>query len=73
LLRRSMKQKLFNELHFILGQASYPLNVFLIKMLQGYQIDNVIYMIEGIKNQVPVQKLLSLADPLGMFEELKNV
>jgi len=30
-------------------------------------------MIEGIKNNVPIQKLLSLADPLGMFEELKNV
>lgn len=45
-----MKEKLFNEIKFIIGQASYPLNAFLVKMLQGYQIDNVIYMIEGIKN-----------------------
>jgi vacuolar-type H+-ATPase subunit C/Vma6 len=68
-----MKKKLFEELKFIIGQAAYPLNVFMMKMLQGYQIDNVIYMIEGIKNNIPIQKLMSLADPLGEFEELKNV
>lgn len=73
LLRRSMLMKLAQEIHFIAGQASYPLNAFLFKMLQGHQINNVIYLIEGLKNNVPIQKLLSLADPLGMFDELKNV
>jgi vacuolar-type H+-ATPase subunit C/Vma6 len=73
LLRRSMKKKLFEELKYIIGQASYPLNKFMMMMLQGYQIDNVIYMIEGIKNNIPIQKLMSLADPLGEFDELKNV
>lgn len=48
-LRREMKQKLYKEFHYIQGQAVYPLNAFLTKMLHGYQIDNVVYMIEGLK------------------------
>lgn len=48
-LRRAMKEKLFKEFQYIQGQAVYPLNAFLTKMLHGYQIDNVVYMIEGLK------------------------
>ena len=36
LLRRAMKEKLYKEIMFIVGQAAYPLNAFLMKMLQGY-------------------------------------
>lgn len=72
-LRRAMKQKLFNEIVYIIGQSVYPLNAFLTRMLHGYQIDNVVYMIEGIKTGRTPAQLLSQADPLGFFEELKNV
>jgi len=35
-LRRAMKQKLFKEFTYIMGQSVYPLNAFITKMLQGY-------------------------------------
>jgi len=72
-LRRSMKERLFKEFTYIMGQSVYPLNAFLVKMLQGYQIDNVVYMIEGLKSGRSPQDLLKLADPLGWFDELKLV
>jgi V-type H+-transporting ATPase subunit d len=72
-LRRSMKERLFNELMYIKGQSVYPLDAFLTKMLHSYQIDNVIYMIEGLKSGRNPKELLKMADPLGYFDELKNV
>ena len=72
-LRRAMKERLFKEFQYILGQSVYPLNAFLVKMLHGFQIDNVVYMIEGLKSGRTPKELLKLADPLGYFPELKNV
>lgn len=42
-------------------------------MLHGYMIDNVVNIIEGVKNNVDVEVLLKRADPLGDFPELKNI
>jgi V-type H+-transporting ATPase subunit d len=42
-------------------------------MLHGYQIDNVVGMIEGLKNEQPLDLLLKGLDPLGYFPELKNI
>jgi V-type H+-transporting ATPase subunit d len=42
-------------------------------MLHGYQIENVIGVIEGIKNEQPLEQLLRGLDPLGYFPELKNI
>jgi len=36
-------------------------------------IDNVVNVIEGVKNNVDVEVLLKRADPLGDFAELKNI
>jgi len=36
-------------------------------------IDNVVNMIEGIKNKVDGDLLLANLDPLGMFPEIKNI
>lgn len=36
-------------------------------------IDNVVNVIEGVKNNVDVEVLLKRADPLGDFPELKNI
>lgn len=72
-LRKAMKQKLMQEIFFMAGQAVYPLNAFLQKMLHGYQIDNVVFIIEGLKSNRSLEELLATADPLGMFPELKNI
>ena len=42
-------------------------------MLHGYQIDNVVFMIEGLKSNRPMEELIRIADPLGRFPELKNI
>ena len=36
-------------------------------------IDNIVNMIEGIKNKVDTDMLLSNSDPLGYFPEMKNI
>jgi V-type H+-transporting ATPase subunit d len=73
LLRRAMKSKLAAELQFMRSQAVYPLNQFLERMLHGYQIDNVVFIIEGLKSNRSLEELMRTADPLGAFNELKNI
>jgi len=36
-------------------------------------IDNVVNMIEGLKNKVDSDVLLANADPLGYFPEIRNI
>ena len=72
-LRKAMKEKLMEQIEFLSGQAVYPLSHFLKMMLHGYQIDNVVFMIEGLKSNRPMEELIRIADPLGRFPELKNI
>jgi len=62
-----------NEIQHMMGQAVYPLNQFLQMMLHKYQIENVVFIIEGLKAQRSVEELMRTADPLGRFPELKNI
>ena len=73
LLRMSMKKKLMAEMQYLISQSSYPLNEFLTRMLHRYQIENVVYVIEGLKSNRQIEDLMRNADPLGDFPELKNV
>ena len=38
-----------------------------------YQLDNVVNLIEGIKNKVDIDLLMENIDPLGAFPELRSV
>lgn len=73
LLRTNMTKKLMGEMQYMISQSSYPLNEFLTRMLHRYQIENVVYIIEGLKSQRKVEEMMARADPLGDFPELKNV
>ena len=73
LLRMNMKKKLMAEMTYLISQSSYPLNEFLTRMLHRFQIENVVYIIEGLKSHRPIEELMRNADPLGDFPELKNV
>ena len=68
-----MKEKLMNEFQFLISNSSYPLNHFITMMLHRYQIDNVVFVIEGLKSRRDIEELMRTADPLGYFPELKNV
>jgi len=36
-------------------------------------IDNVVSMIEGLKNKIDPEELIANSDPLGQFPEIKNI
>lgn len=72
-LKKKMKEKLMSEIQYLIGQTTQPLNGFLQMMLHGYQIENVVGVIEGVKNDQPLELLLKGLDPLGYFPELKNI
>ncbi len=72
-LKRRCKEKLMIEIQHMIGQSTQPLTGFLERMLHCYQIDNVVGMIEGLKNDQPLDILLKGCDPLGYFPELKNI
>lgn len=73
LLRMNMRKRLMTEMQYFISQSSYPLNEFLTRMLHRYQIENVVYLIEGLKSHRSIEDLMRNADPLGDFPELKNV
>lgn len=73
LLRNNMTKKLMNEIQYMISASSYPLNEFLTRMLHRYQIENVVYIIEGLKSNRKVEDMMARADPLGAFDEMKNV
>ena len=62
-----------NEFQFLISNSSYPLNQFLTMMLHRYQIDNIVFVIEGLKSHRTIEELMRTADPLGDFPELKNI
>ena len=62
-----------NEFQYLISNASYPLNHFITMMLHRYQIDNVVFIIEGLKSNRDIKELMRAADPLGDFPELKNI
>ena len=72
-LRVSMKEKLRNEFDYLISNSTYPLNHFITMMLHRYQIDNIVFVIEGLKSHRSIEELMRTADPLGRFAELKNI
>lgn len=72
-LKNKCKEKLSKEMEHVVAQSAEPLTSFLRIMVHGYQIENVINIIEGVKNGVDLEILLKRCDPLGYFPELKNI
>ena len=72
-LKTLLKQKLWYEINYIQTQSSEPLTEFLDLMRHGFMIENIVNIIEGIKNKVDLDILLKRADPLGEFPEMKNI
>jgi V-type H+-transporting ATPase subunit d len=73
LLRTKLKQKLADEFEYLSKNAVDPLAEFLRRISFRYMIDNVVNMIEGIKNKVDHDVLVANLDPLGYFPEVKNM
>jgi len=72
-LRKKLKQKLAEEFEYMQTQSVFPLSEFLRRISLKYMIDNVVNMIEGIKNKVDFDILYENREPLGDFPEIKNM
>lgn len=72
-MRSRLKKKLADEFEYIAAQTVGNLSEFLHLVCCKYMIDNVVNIIEGIKNRVDADLLLANADPLGYFPEMKNI
>jgi len=71
-LKRRMQTKLRDEIEYIMGNATSPLNAFLQQMMHQYQIENIISYISGMNNQ-DISVLVEQMNPLGEFQGLKSV
>ena len=72
-LKTLLRQKLAQEINYLAAQSSEPTTQFLELMRHGFMIENIVNIIEGIKNKVDLEVLLKRADPLGEFAEMKNI
>eukprot|EP01017_Pseudomicrothorax_dubius_P022737 TRINITY_DN2456_c0_g1_i2.p1 TRINITY_DN2456_c0_g1~~TRINITY_DN2456_c0_g1_i2.p1 ORF type:complete len:386 (-),score=119.40 TRINITY_DN2456_c0_g1_i2:120-1277(-) len=72
-IRQKLKKKLADEFTYLAGQTVQPLYRFLQLMQSRYMIDNVVNIIEGIKNKVDIDILIANTDPLGYFPEIKSL
>jgi V-type H+-transporting ATPase subunit d len=81
-LRQRLKKKLAEEFEYIESQSvgtlseylfnlRFPITTLLVRC--RFMIDNVVNMIEGLKNKVDLEVLLANIDPLGWFPEIKNI
>ena len=73
LMRSRLKKKLADEIEYSSANSTGMLVEFLDMISIRYQIDNVVNIIEGLKNKVDIDLLISNADPLGYFPEMKNI
>ena len=73
MIRQRLKRKLADEFEYMAAQAVSPLSDFLRIIACRYMIDNVVNIIEGIKNKVDPDVLLAGADPLGYFPEIRSI
>jgi V-type H+-transporting ATPase subunit d len=71
-IRNKMKEKLAREFDFIKSNAAPGLYYFLEKISHRFMIDNVVNMIEVIKNK-DIRRLKTAPDPLGNFRGMEDI
>ena len=67
MMRSRLKKKLADEIEYTCANSTGMLVEFLDMLSIRYQIDNVVNVIEGLKNKVDIDVLINNADPLGYF------
>jgi V-type H+-transporting ATPase subunit d len=72
-LRSRLKKKLADEIEYVSCNSTGVLVELLDIISIRYQIDNVVNLIEGLKNKVESEILINNIDPLGYFPEIRNI
>lgn len=73
LMRSKLKKKLADEIEYVQSNSTGFLVEFLDMVAIRYQLDNVVNIIEGLKNKVDIELLMNNIDPLGYFPEMRNI
>ena len=73
LMRSKLKRKLADEIEYVQSNSTGMLVQFLDMISIRYQLDNVVNIIEGLKNKVDIELLMNNIDPLGYFPEMRNI
>jgi len=66
-MRSKLKRKLADEIEYVESNSTGMLVDFLDMIAIRYQLDNVVNIIEGLKNKVDIELLMNNIDPLGYF------
>jgi V-type H+-transporting ATPase subunit d len=72
-IKNSMKQKLADDIEYIEKNSVEPLTKLLFFIRTVYMIDNLVNIIQGLRNNTPIERLTANLDPLGFFPELKTI
>lgn len=72
-LKSKLKKKIGEEIDYVRCNSTGVLVDFLDIISIKYQIDNVVNLIEGLKNKVDYDILMANIDPLGYFPEIRNI
>jgi V-type H+-transporting ATPase subunit d len=72
-MRRAMKEKLAQDLNFMKASAVEPLRSFIDMIQHAYQLENVIFVIEGLKGGRTIEQMMKTVDPIGYFRELEQM
>lgn len=67
------KEKMASEFSYLKAQSTEPLVSFLEFIQKDRMIDNIITLLQGTLNGKEPSELLSKADPLGYFDEMKTI
>ena len=68
-----MKKKLSDELDSIEINCMKGISNFMFYIRADYMIDNVMNILEGLRNRTDFKKLLAACDPIGYFPELNAI
>ena len=72
-LRSKLKRKLADEIEYAECNSTGVIVELLGMVGVRYQMDNVVNIIEGLKNKVDMEVLMANVDPLGYFPEIRNI
>ena len=73
LIKNRMKEKLADEIEYFENNGNETLKQLIFYIRCFYMIDNVINIVEGMKNKVDFEQLESSCDPIGWFSEISSM
>jgi V-type H+-transporting ATPase subunit d len=72
-IRAALKQKLADDVEYLERNSVEPLTQIFFYIRTVFMIENLVNVIQGLRNNYPIEKIQANYDPLGYFPELKLI